>query len=212
MVIHAHSPKPPKGWLVGWQRIACRPLNPLKQLVSRLPAELPAAICIAQHISVDSSGSLADIIARDAHLPTALDTDRMPLNWGPLWWLRPTATSSSNADMCGVRAARAKTCTGQPSIRCSARRLRPMAAVIGVVLTGMLWDHPADLDTMGRRSVFSCPKCDGVLWELDDEAVLRYRCHVGHAFTVDTLRLGQATLQERAVCAAVRSLEKQATC
>jgi two-component system chemotaxis response regulator CheB len=72
-------------------------------------------------------------------------------------------------------------------------------------------NHPDDLDRLGRRSVFSCPECDGVLWELDDDAVLRYRCHVGHAFTADSLWLGQTTLQERALWGAVRSLEEQAS-
>lgn len=268
-------------------------IEALKQLVSRLPAELPAAICIAQHIAADSPGLLAGIIARDAHLPTALATDRMPLELGTILVAPPDRHLLIERGY--VRVVRGpRENLHRPSIDPLFRSAAAAygSRVVGIVLTGLLYDgtaglqaiksrggismvqdpaeaqfasmplsalnqvqidhclplaglaerlialvgeseaaheigdsrlreeaamadgrhsHPADLDTMGRRSVFTCPECDGVLWELDDEAVLRYRCHVGHAFTADTLHLGQATLQERALWAAVRSLEEQAS-
>jgi two-component system chemotaxis response regulator CheB len=68
---------------------------------------------------------------------------------------------------------------------------------------------PAILDGLGRPSYFSCPECHGILWELDDEAILRYRCHVGHAFTAETLHKGQVNEQERALWIALRTLEEQ---
>jgi two-component system, chemotaxis family, protein-glutamate methylesterase/glutaminase len=42
-------------------------------------------------------------------------------------------------------------------------------------------------DQLGEKSPFSCPDCEGVLWEVNDEQVLRFRCHVGHAVTADAL-------------------------
>ena len=46
--------------------------------------------------------------------------------------------------------------------------------------------EPADTareDQLGKLSPFSCPECRGTLRELADGDLLRYRCHVGHAFT-----------------------------
>jgi two-component system, chemotaxis family, protein-glutamate methylesterase/glutaminase len=39
------------------------------------------------------------------------------------------------------------------------------------------------LDRLGRGSVLTCPDCDAVMWEIDEGDVVRYRCHVGHAYT-----------------------------
>src|SRR5262249_53139874 len=36
-------------------------------------------------------------------------------------------------------------------------------------------------DPPGRPSAFSCPECGGVLWELDDGELPRFRCRAGHA-------------------------------
>lgn len=40
-------------------------------------------------------------------------------------------------------------------------------------------------DRLGDPAPFSCPECNGTLWEIDDPGVLRYRCRVGHAFTAE---------------------------
>jgi two-component system, chemotaxis family, protein-glutamate methylesterase/glutaminase len=42
-------------------------------------------------------------------------------------------------------------------------------------------------EKLGRKSPFSCPDCDGVLWQIDDDRLLRFRCHVGHAVTAEAL-------------------------
>jgi len=46
----------------------------------------------------------------------------------------------------------------------------------------------------GTPSRFSCPECNGVLWEIDDQNMIRFRCRVGHAFARNpgggTKRLG----------------------
>ncbi|MBI3280330.1 MAG: chemotaxis protein CheB, partial [Acidobacteria bacterium] len=39
----------------------------------------------------------------------------------------------------------------------------------------------------GKPSLYSCPECQGVLWELEDEDLLRFRCRIGHAYTADAL-------------------------
>ena len=42
-------------------------------------------------------------------------------------------------------------------------------------------------DALGKISPFTCPECHGALWEIRDGAMLRFRCHVGHAFNADTV-------------------------
>jgi two-component system chemotaxis response regulator CheB len=69
---------------------------------------------------------------------------------------------------------------------------------------------PESLDGLGARSVFTCPDCRGTLWEMNDEQVLRYRCHVGHGFGADSLMESQQTELEETLWTAVRAMEEQA--
>jgi len=63
----------------------------------------------------------------------------------------------------------------------------------------------------GDPSVFSCPTCQGTLWELKDgEDMLRYRCHVGHAFSMDSLLAEQTDYAEKAIYSALRALQEKA--
>src|SRR5262249_34896646 len=34
------------------------------------------------------------------------------------------------------------------------------------------------MDAIGRRSVLACPDCGGVMWEIQEGELTRYRCHV----------------------------------
>jgi two-component system chemotaxis response regulator CheB len=47
----------------------------------------------------------------------------------------------------------------------------------------------SNLDRIGRRSVLACPDCHGVMWEIDEGELVRYRCHVGHAYTAELMSL-----------------------
>jgi two-component system chemotaxis response regulator CheB len=62
----------------------------------------------------------------------------------------------------------------------------------------------------GEPSPYSCPECGGVLWELKDGELLRFRCRVGHAYTSETLTTEQALTVEHALWSALRALEEQA--
>ncbi|MGG6242225.1 chemotaxis protein CheB [Nodosilinea sp. AN01ver1] len=59
-------------------------------------------------------------------------------------------------------------------------------------------------------SPLTCPDCGGVLWELREGNLLRYRCHVGHAYSLDSLVAEQADDLERALWTAVRAIEERA--
>jgi two-component system chemotaxis response regulator CheB len=40
---------------------------------------------------------------------------------------------------------------------------------------------------LGELSPFACPECHGVLSKIKEGALTRFRCHTGHAYSVDTL-------------------------
>lgn len=67
----------------------------------------------------------------------------------------------------------------------------------------------ASVERLGRISKLTCPECNGALWEIKDEDLLRFRCHVGHAFSAESLSDGQAENLEVALWSAVRALEEQ---
>ncbi|WP_350244797.1 chemotaxis protein CheB [Deinococcus sonorensis] len=39
----------------------------------------------------------------------------------------------------------------------------------------------------GSLSTFTCPECHGVLVQIREGRIMRFRCHTGHAYTADTL-------------------------
>jgi two-component system chemotaxis response regulator CheB len=67
---------------------------------------------------------------------------------------------------------------------------------------------PPRSEASGTR--FTCPDCGGVLFEQEEGGLTRYRCSVGHAFSVESLSGAQAAQLEGALWAAVRALEDRA--
>jgi two-component system chemotaxis response regulator CheB len=78
-------------------------------------------------------------------------------------------------------------------------------------IPGMECQDPSVVDKLGRRSTLTCPECMGTLWEINDENLLRYRCHVGHALTGEHLAVDQITAVEKALWLALKTLEESAT-
>ena len=68
-----------------------------------------------------------------------------------------------------------------------------------------------DGEHVGIPSVFSCPECGGVLWEVHDGNLLRFRCRVGHAYSVDSVLAGQTEAVEEALWTALKTLEESAS-
>jgi len=64
--------------------------------------------------------------------------------------------------------------------------------------------------TAPQPSPIVCPSCQGSMTETVEGGLLRFRCHVGHAFGVDSLLAEQSESMEAALWASVRSLEESA--
>lgn len=75
----------------------------------------------------------------------------------------------------------------------------------------------ADMDAVendqrpGAPSPFACPECSGVLWEVHDGRLVRYRCRTGHAWSPDSLLEEQNGSLEAALWSALRALEEKAS-
>lgn len=65
------------------------------------------------------------------------------------------------------------------------------------------------MDTLGRRSVLSCPDCQGVMWEIDEDDLVRFRCHVGHTYAADLMALAMDDSLRRALGSAQRAMEER---
>jgi two-component system chemotaxis response regulator CheB len=65
------------------------------------------------------------------------------------------------------------------------------------------------MDGLGRRSVLACPDCGGVMWEIEEGDLSRFRCHVGHTYTAEVMSLALDENLRRALATALRALEER---
>ncbi|MBD0320148.1 MAG: chemotaxis protein CheB [Gemmatimonadetes bacterium] len=79
--------------------------------------------------------------------------------------------------------------------------------------TGIAGMDPAALESDDRPGVpapYSCPECHGTLFEIEEGAVMRYRCRVGHGYSVETLLAHQGHAVESALWTAMLALKERA--
>ncbi len=66
-----------------------------------------------------------------------------------------------------------------------------------------------ELEKIGRLTPLTCPECGGVLWQSENEPLLRLRCHTGHAFSAKSYLDGQSEIIEYSLWAAVQHLQER---
>ena len=66
-----------------------------------------------------------------------------------------------------------------------------------------------DMDEIGVHAGVSCPECHGPIWKIKDGRLQRYRCHVGHAYSAQSMVAGQVEAQETHLWQALRLMKER---
>jgi len=62
---------------------------------------------------------------------------------------------------------------------------------------------------LGAPSPYSCPECHGTLLQISNGGILRFRCHTGHAYSVNSLLAEVNESIEESLWSAVRAIEER---
>lgn len=65
------------------------------------------------------------------------------------------------------------------------------------------------LATVGSPSGFTCPDCNGALFELKEAGPLRFLCHTGHAFSLQSLAATQEVASDAILWAGLRAVQEK---
>lgn len=245
----------------------------LKSVLAALPADLPAAVLVCQHVSASHGTVAPDLLSAHSALPIRVAEDMMPIEAGHVYFAAPDAHMMigdghlhlrrgahennfrpaidplfrsaavyrasravgvvlSGLMDDGAAGARAMARTGArivvqdpgtaefPDMPAAAIRAVPHADVVPLAEIGprlaalagtaclppeeIPWDIGIELkiaglegasmaneDRLGTLSPYNCPHCSGVLWEIEDGPLIRFRCHTGHGYTMQSLSAAQ---------------------
>ena len=62
---------------------------------------------------------------------------------------------------------------------------------------------------LGRVSQYTCPDCHGVLVQIEEGSILRFRCHTGHAFSIESLLVEVGDAIDNGLWDTIRALEER---
>ncbi|WP_096608029.1 chemotaxis protein CheB [Calothrix sp. NIES-2100] len=68
-----------------------------------------------------------------------------------------------------------------------------------------------NVEAIGTRTTYTCPECNGSIWQIGKDEPLRFRCHIGHSFTANVFLAEQTQNLENALWSAVRAMEEKVT-
>jgi two-component system chemotaxis response regulator CheB len=153
-------------------------ISTLKELVALLPADLPSAIFIVQHMSPGAQSLLPQILARSGPLPASSPEDREVIRPGHIYVARPDNHLLLEGEH--VRVVRGpRENRHRPSIdplfRSAAWSYGPR--VVGVVLTGYLDD--------GAAGLWAIKSCGGVAIVQDPSDALHHDMPINAARAID---------------------------
>jgi len=85
----------------------------------------------------------------------------------------------------------------------------PQALRTEAVIAERVLSDVAQVNGLGRQVPYNCPNCGGVLWEMDNPDIERYRCHTGHSFTAVALLTSQTEKIEETLWTSLRMFEER---
>lgn len=62
---------------------------------------------------------------------------------------------------------------------------------------------------LGDQVPYNCPNCGGVLWQMKNSEMKRFRCHTGHSFTATALLTSQSEKIEETLWISLRMFEER---
>ncbi len=107
------------------------------------------------------------------------------------------------APLAGLAAALVEL-VNSPEVECDS----PTPYEQGLDPTEMNVDRLRELEAAGRPSAYTCPECNGTLFESEEDGIVHYRCRVGHAYTPESLEIHQSDELEAALWEALKSIEE----
>ncbi len=88
-------------------------------------------------------------------------------------------------------------------------KLIPRDIQTEAVIAERVLSDVAQVNGLGSQVPYNCPNCGGVLWEMDNPDVKRYRCHTGHSFTAAALLTIQSEKIEETLWTSLRMFEER---
>jgi two-component system chemotaxis response regulator CheB len=61
---------------------------------------------------------------------------------------------------------------------------------------------------LGTLSPFTCPECKGILLQIDESGIVRFRCHTGHAYSIASLLDEVTEAVEQNMWSSVRAMDE----
>lgn len=181
-------------------------VDPLFRSAAHSHRSRVVGVVLTGNLDDGSAGLLA--VARHGGTTVVQDPDEAPFPGMPRNALDavPGARVTSLADLPGLLAELVR----QPAAdddalphHEEARERAELSLVRGDSAGTRTADHP------GVPSAWSCPDCSGVLWEIEDGPLLRFRCRTGHAWSLQSLLKEQDQGVDTALWIALRALEER---
>lgn len=64
------------------------------------------------------------------------------------------------------------------------------------------------ISDLGDASIYTCPECHGTLLQIKEGGRIRFRCHTGHAYSLDTLLASVTTTIDESLWNSLRAIEE----
>jgi hypothetical protein len=182
----------------------------LRKIVTSLPPDLAAAVFVVLHRPADSPSLLTEILRSVSRLDIADAVDGEPIRHGRVYVAPPDwhmLIEEQHVRLThGPKENRFRPAI-DPLFRSAAYAYG--SRVVGVVLTGNLDDGTAGLwAKLGKLSPFTCPECHGMLLQIEEGGMVRFRCHTGHAYSVSSLLEDVNEAVENGMWNAVRAMDE----